>query len=591
MPQELRNVAIIAHVDHGKTTLVDALFQESASLSRSQTGDRVLDRNDLERERGITILAKNASLEWAGVRVNLIDTPGHADFGGQVERVLSMADGALLVVDAREGPMPQTRFVLRKAFENRLRTLVVINKMDRADARPQAVISELFDLFVDLGAEDLALDFPVVFASARDGWAGRQVDERQRGMAPLLDAILAEFPPPDDSPEGPLQFQVSTLDWSDYTGRIGIGRVRRGTLRRGMAVAWLRNDGSRANGRIKEVAVFRGLEAVPAEEVAAGDVAAVAGIEDIGLGDTLCDPEHPEARPPIRVEEPTVEMEFRVNDGPLAGRAGRFVTSRQLAGRLRRAAMIDPALRVEAGAGDRFVVAGRGLLHLGILIETMRREGYEFCVGRPRVLFREEGGKRLDPLEEATLEIPEESLGRVIEFLGQRGAEITAMERRADQAILHLRAPTRGLLGAGTRLQGLTRGQAVLHSVPVGFVPWRGDFPQRRNGSLVVTEGGRVTPYALRALEDRGEFFVAPGDEVYAGMVAGEHCREADLSVNVVRARKLTNVRSSTKDMEEKLRAPRRLGLEAMLEFLAEDELLEVTPGSLRLRKRRLGRG
>ncbi|RMH01973.1 MAG: translational GTPase TypA [Planctomycetota bacterium] len=588
---EVRNVAIIAHVDHGKTSLVDGLFRTAGALARAEAaGERLLDRDDLERERGITILAKNAAVEWRGVHVNLIDTPGHADFGGQVERVLSMADGALLVVDAFEGPMPQTRFVLRKAFEHGLRPLVVLNKMDRPEARPAAVIGELFDLFVDLGApEELALDFPVVYASAREGWAGRLPDERGRAMAPLLDAILDHFPAPAFDPAGPLRFQVSTLDWNDYVGRIGIGRVVRGVLRRGEEVAWVGNDGRRRRGRVKELYRFQGMERRPCEEVAAGDIAAVAGFEGLGLGDTLCDRETVEPLPPIVVEQPTIEMEFALNDGPLAGREGSLVTWRQVQERLERAALVDPALRLRpAAAGSALLVAGRGVLHLGILIENMRREGYEFVVGKPQVLARTVGGRRQEPIEEVQVEAPEDCLGRLIEFFARRGAEVGEMERRGSRVHLFLRVPTRGMIGARTQVLGLTRGEGVVHAVPAGYGPDPGPLETRRNGVLVASETGRATAYALRALEDRGEFFVRPGDEIYEGMIVGENTTEKDLVLNVVRARKASNVRSSTKEIDEKLRTAREMGLELCLEYLADDELLEVTPRSLRLRKRLL---
>ena len=589
MDPGLRNVAIIAHVDHGKTTLVDGLFREAGQLGRAGAGaDRLLDRHDLERERGITILSKNASVLWKGIRINLIDTPGHADFGGQVERVLGMADGCLLLVDAFEGPMPQTRFVLRKAFEAGLRPVVVLNKMDRPEARPEAVQDLLFELFVDLGAEDLALEHPLLYASAREGWASRRPRPEAPGFAPLLDAILEEVPAPRDSAAGPLQFQVSTLDWDDYVGRIGIGRVRRGILRRGEEVAWVLNEGGRRRGRIKELSRFEGLDRVPVEAVEAGDIAAVAGLEGLGLGDTLCDLETVEPLPPIRVEPPTVEMEFRINDGPLAGREGERVTARQVQERLLRAGHMDPALRVTVAGEGTWRVAGRGLLHLGILVENMRREGYEFCVGPPRVLERVHEGRRQEPWEEVRIETPEDSLGRLLEFFGGRGARVQAIESRRGRAWIHLEIPTRGMIGARTQVLSLSRGEAVVHAVPAGFRPCGGDLQLRRNGSLVCTETGRATAYALRQMEDRGVFYVGPGDPVYQGMVVGENSREGDLEVNLVRSRKLSNMRSANKDIDEKIRAARRPGLESFLELAAADELLEVTPASLRLRKRHL---
>lgn len=586
---ELRNVAIIAHVDHGKTTLVDGLFRAAGSLDRSQAGaDRVMDRNDLERERGITILSKNASLDWKGVRVNLIDTPGHADFGGQVERVLSMADGVLLVVDAFEGVMPQTRFVLQKAFENHLRPLVVVNKMDRQDARADAVLGEVFDLFVELGADELALDFPVIYCSARDRWAS--MDEHTHGtdMAPMLDLILEVFPGPDVDAEGPLQFQVATLDWSDFVGRIGIGRVLRGRMKKGDEVAWVHNDGKRTRGKIKELYRIVGLERQDAEVVEAGDIASVAGLGEFGLGDSLCDLEVVEPLPPITVEEPTIEMAFLVNDSPFAGKEGQFVTSRQVQERLNRAAMMDPALRIGQGESGGMLVAGRGVLHLGILIENMRREGYEFAVGSPRVLTKEIDGKLQEPWESARIDLPEDAVGRVIEFFGNRGAEITDMERRGDRATLLMQIPTRGLLGARSTVLTLSRGEGVLASTPSEYRAYSGEIITRHRGVLVASDSGQATGYSLRNLEDRGVFFVAGGDQIYEGMVVGENNKDKDIAVNVVRAKKMSNMRAAGKDTTESIRAPRQLSLEQFLEYLAADELLEVTPESLRLRKRLL---
>jgi GTP-binding protein len=586
---ELRNVAIIAHVDHGKTTLVDGLFRAAGSLDRNQAGaDRVMDRNDLERERGITILSKNASLDWKGVRVNLIDTPGHADFGGQVERVLSMADGVLLVVDAFEGVMPQTRFVLQKAFENHLRPLVVVNKMDRQDARADAVLGEVFDLFVELGADELALDFPVIYCSARDRWAS--MDEHTHGtdMAPMLDLILEVFPGPDVDAEGPLQFQVATLDWSDFVGRIGIGRVLRGRMKKGDEVAWVHNDGKRTRGKIKELYRIVGLERQDAEVVEAGDIASVAGLGEFGLGDSLCDLEVVEPLPPITVEEPTIEMAFLVNDSPFAGKEGQFVTSRQVQERLNRAAMMDPALRIGQGESGGMLVAGRGVLHLGILIENMRREGYEFAVGSPRVLTKEIDGKLQEPWESARIDLPEDAVGRVIEFFGNRGAEITDMERRGDRATLLMQIPTRGLLGARSTVLTLSRGEGVLASTPSEYRAYSGEIITRHRGVLVASDSGQATGYSLRNLEDRGVFFVAGGDQIYEGMVVGENNKDKDIAVNVVRAKKMSNMRAAGKDTTESIRAPRQLSLEQFLEYLAADELLEVTPESLRLRKRLL---
>ncbi|HBF22251.1 MAG TPA: translational GTPase TypA [Planctomycetes bacterium] len=586
---ELRNIAIIAHVDHGKTTLVDGLFRQAGTLDRAHEGaDRVMDNDDIERERGITILSKNAALEWKGVRVNLVDTPGHADFGGQVERVLSMADGVLLVVDAFEGVMPQTRFVLQKAFENNLRPLVVVNKMDRQDARAGGVLGEVFDLFVDLGAEEQALDFPVVYCSARDRWASLEEQEKGDDMIPMLDAILEHFEPPSFNQEGPLQFQIGTLDWNDYVGRIGVGRVARGVLRRGDEVAWVTNEGDQKAGRIKELYRFLGLDRISVDVVEAGDIACVAGLEGLGLGDTLCALEAVEPLPSIEVEPPTIEMEFLVNDSPFAGKEGDFVTSRQVQERLERASIVDPALRIGPGPHGGHLVAGRGVLHLGILIENMRREGYEFSVGSPRVLVKEEEGKLLEPLEEARVDMPEEAMGKVIEYFGRRGAEITDMVRQGARASLFMKIPTRGLIGARTQVLTLTRGEGVLTSLLVGYCPRTADIEIRHNGVLVSSDTGSATAYSLRNLEDRGVFFVEAGTPIYEGMVVGENNKDKDIALNVVRAKKMTNMRSANKEIDEKIRAPRRMDLEQFLEYLDTDELLEVTPKSMRLRKRYL---
>jgi GTP-binding protein len=584
---KLRNVAIVAHVDHGKTTLVDGLFKEAGTLGRGEVGaDRLMDSDVLERERGITILSKNATVDWKGVRVNLIDTPGHADFGGQVERVLSMADGVLLLVDAFEGVMPQTRFVLKKSFEAGLRPLVVVNKMDRQDARPDAVLGEVFDLFVDLGAEELALDFPVIYASARSGWASREEAVEGDGFACLLDDILKYVPAPQTDEDAPMRFQVSTLDWDDYVGRIGIGKVDRGVIRKGMPVSVLTANAKPRIAKIKELYRIEGMGRVDVESVSAGDIAAISGISDAGLGDSICDLEAPEPLPFLHVEDPTIEMEFLVNDSPLAGRVGQFVTSRQVLERLEKAEMMDPALRVTLLDGGGCLVGGRGVLHLGILIENMRREGFEFSVGKPRVLLQEQDGKKMEPLEAAVVECPEDSMGKVIEYFGGRGAEIRSMDRRGSRVSLNMTVPTRGLLGARTQVLTLTRGEGNVSSVFEGWVPMTDGLGARHNGVLVANEAGKVTAYSLRAFEDRGTFFVGPGVEVYEGMILGENNKDKDIVLNIIREKKLTNVRSAGKDNDDKLRRPRDMGLEACLEFLDDDELLEVGPTFLRLRKR-----
>ena len=587
---ELRNIAIIAHVDHGKTTLVDGLFKAAGTLERGQEGsDRLMDSNDLERERGITILSKNAALTWKDVRVNLIDTPGHADFGGQVERVLSMADGVLLVVDAFGGVMPQTRFVLQKAFENKLRPLVVVNKMDRQDARADAVLGEVFDLFVELGAEEMALDFPVIYASARNGWASLEEVTTGDSMEPMLDAILENFDAPNFDLEGPVQYQVGTLDWDDYVGRIGIGRVTRGVLRQGDEVRWFTNDGEKKRGRVKELYRYAGMERVPTDKVEAGDIASVAGMDGLSLGDTLVEMGNEDALPPITVEAPTIEMEFLVNDSPFAGKEGTFVTSRQVKERLERASIMDPALRITVGPSGGYLVAGRGVLHLGILIENMRREGFEFAVGSPRVLLKEdENGKILEPMEDARVDVPEASMGKVIEFFGKRGAEISDMTRQGVRASVFFTIPTRGLIGARTQVLTLTKGEGVLTSILAGYGLRTTTIETRHNGVLVSSDTGQCTTYSLRNLEDRGVFFVANGTPIYEGMVVGENNKDNDITINIVRAKKMSNIRVANKDVDEKVRAPRIMGLEQYLEYLDTDELLEVTPQSLRLRKRQL---
>jgi GTP-binding protein len=545
-----------------------------------------MDCNDLERERGITILSKNATVDWKGVRINLIDTPGHADFGGQVERVLSMADGVLLLVDAFEGVMPQTRFVLTKAFEAGLRPLVVVNKMDRKDARPDEVLGEVFDLFVELGAEELALDFPVIYASARNGWASKEETEIGDGFACLLDDILEQVPAPQTDDAAPMRFQVSTLDWDNFVGRICIGRVDRGVIRKGMSVSVLTADAKPRTERIKELYRIEGMDRVETEQVTAGDIAAISGVPDAGLGDSICDPELLEPLPFLVVEDPTIEMEFLVNDSPLAGRVGQFVTSRQVLERLDRAEMIDPALKVTPLDGGGCLVGGRGVLHLGILIENMRREGFEFSVGKPRVLLREEDGKMMEPLEATVVECQEDCMGKVIEYFGGRGAEIRSMNRRGDRIALNMSVPTRGLMGARTQVLTLTRGEGNVSSVFEGWVPLADGLGSRHNGVLVASESGKVTSYSLRAFEDRGTFFVEPGIEVYEGMILGENNKDKDIVLNIGREKKLTNVRSANKDLDDKIRRPRDMGLEACLEFLDDDELLEVGPNFLRMRKR-----
>ena len=583
----IRNIAIIAHVDHGKTTLVDKLFSAAGTLGRTQAGsDRVMDNDDLERERGITILSKNASLTWKDVRINLIDTPGHADFGGQVERVLSMADGVLLVVDAFEGVMPQTRFVLEKAFANGLSPMVVVNKMDRHDARADAVLGEVFDLFIDLGAEEMALDFPAIYCSARDGWASLDENSPGTDMNPMLDAILENFDAPQFDENSDLQMQIATLDWNDFVGAIGIGRVSRGKITRGSEITLISNEGESSKGVIKELYHIEGMERKSCDEVLAGDIACIAGVKGLRLGATITSRENPEAMQSIEIEAPTIEMEFMVNDSPFAGKEGQFLTSRQVQERLLRAATMDPALHVNPSPTGGYLVAGRGVLHLGILIENMRREGYEFAVGSPKVLLKEVGEEIHEPFELAQVDLPNDYVGKVIEFFSKREAEINDIHQHGTRTCIKMRLPTRALIGARTHVLTLSRGEGAVSSSLEGYAPRAADIEMRHRGSLVASDTGQVTAYSLTNLEDRGQFFVAPGEQVYAGMVVGENNKDKDITLNVVRAKKMTNVRASSKDNTEKVRAAHKMSLEQFLEYLDRDELLKVTPQTLRLRKR-----
>ena len=591
MPLPLRNLAIVAHVDHGKTTLVDAMFRFAGTFrANQQVADRALDSDAQERERGITILAKSTAVEYAGTRINLVDTPGHADFGGQVERTLSMADAVLLLVDAFEGPMPQTRFVLRKAFEHGLPALVLINKVDRPDARPSEVLDEVFDLFVELGADDQQLDFPVVYGSGRDGWASREPADEGRGVGPLFELILEHVPPPPQDEDAPVRFQASTLDQDDFLGRVAVGRVERGVLRRDGRYALCHPD--RPDGPVvpvKNLLRYEGLRRRPVEAVGAGDIAIVTGIDGLGIGDTLCPPEHREPLPAIAIDEPTISMVFLVNASPFAGREGRFVTSRQILARLEKAAARDVALTLApTGSADAFEVKGRGVMHLSVLIEAMRREGYEFAVGKPHVILKDVGGKRCEPYERATVEVPTGSAGRVIEYLGRRRGEMLHMDSAGAGARIEFLVPARGLIGARTALLTLTSGEAVLTHV---FERWDTDggrIPRRTNGVLIADRGGEVVPYAIDGLSDRGTFFAAPGAAVYGGMIVGENNRPGDLTVNVCRTKKLTNIRAAGSDDKLRISPPRVLSLEECLEYIEDDELLEVTPASLRLRKRLL---
>ena len=590
--QNLRNIAIIAHVDHGKTTLVDELLKQSGTFeSRANMGARVMDSNDLERERGITILAKNTAIRWRDHRINIVDTPGHADFGGEVERVLSMVDSVLLLVDAVDGPMPQTRFVTRKAFALGLRPIVVINKVDRPGARVNWVLDQTFDLFDKLGATEEQLDFPVVYASALYGYASLSSDVREGDMTPLFEAILRHTPPPEVDPDGPFQMQVSSLAYSSYVGTIATGRVKRGTVRANQLVTVIDREGKRREGKILQVLGFLGLERTEVKEASAGDIIAVTGIDPIYISDTLCDPGRPEALPPLTVDEPTVSMTFEINTSPFVGQDGKFVTSRQLRERLERELIHNVALRVEDTAdADKFKVSGRGELHLGILIETMRREGYELAVSRPQVITKVVDGEVHEPYEALTLDVEQAHQGVLIERLGNRRGDLLAMEPDASGRIrLEYVIPSRGLIGFQTEFLSLTSGTGLMHHVFDHYGPVKkGDTGGRVNGVLISNGAGKSVAYALFSLQERGRLFVGPGEDLYEGMIIGIHSRDNDLVVNPLRGKQLTNMRASGSDENVLLTPPIQLTLERAIEFIDDDELVEVTPHHIRLRKRYL---
>ncbi len=591
MQRPIRNIAIIAHVDHGKTTLVDCLLKQSGTFAaHEKVGERVMDSNDIERERGITILAKNCAIEYGGTRINIVDTPGHADFGGEVERVLSMVDAVLLVVDAVEGPMPQTRFVTRKALALGHKAIVVVNKIDRPGARPGWVIDQTFDLFDKLGATDEQLDFPVIYASALQGWASTDATERGADMTALFEAILQYVPVPPGDTEGPLQLQISTLDYNSYVGRIGIGRIRRGTLRAGSTVALCWGSEPRGPAKIAQVLTFKGLQRQSVESAGAGDIVAVTGIEDVNIGLTVCAPESPEGLPPIQVDEPTLAMNFQVNTSPLAGREGRFVTSRQIRERLQRELQSNVALRVEdTDEPDVFRVAGRGELHLTILIENMRREGYELAVGKPQVLKKTIDGVVQEPFEALTIDVEDTHQGAAMEALGTRRAELTDMVADGNGRVrLEYRVPARGLIGFQGEFLTMTRGTGLISHIFDGYGVVKGEIPDRHNGVLISNEDGEAVAYALFALQERGRLFVSPGEKLYEGMIIGIHSRDNDLVVNPIKTKKLTNIRAAGKDDAILLTPPIPLTLEYAVEFIAEDELVEVTPDSIRIRKRLL---
>jgi GTP-binding protein len=591
MRRDLRNIAIIAHVDHGKTTLVDQLLRQSGTFSsHQQVAERVMDSNDLERERGITILAKNCAIQYEGTHINIVDTPGHADFGGEVERVLSMVDSVLLLVDAVEGPMPQTRFVTQKALIRGLRPIVVINKIDRPGARPDWVINETFELFDALGANEEQLDFPVIYASALNGYASLETAPTEN-MRPLFEMILQHVPVPANDEEGPLQLQISSLDYSSYQGRIGIGRVHRGRIRTNQEVLVLEQaTGQARKAKIGQILGFRGLERISLDNAAAGDIVLITGIDPLNIGDTLTALDVPEALPPIQVDEPTLSMYFQVNTSPLAGREGKFITSRQVRDRLMRELLSNVALRVEETEdADVFLVSGRGELHLTILLENMRREGYEMAVSRPRVVMKEINGEKCEPFERLTVDVEEAHQGGVMEALGLRKGEMLDMlPDGKGRTRLEYRIPARGLIGFQGEFLNLTRGTGIMSHIFDGYAPYKGEIPERRNGVLISQDDGEAVAYALWKLQERGRMFVSPGEALYEGMVIGIHSRDNDLVVNPIRTKQLTNVRASGKDEAIQLTPPIQLTLEYAVEFISDDELVEITPKTIRLRKRHL---
>ena len=584
---DIRNIVIIAHVDHGKTTMVDCLLKQSGQYRESQLlGERILDSNDLEKERGITILSKNIAIEYKGVKINLIDTPGHADFGGEVERVVRMADGALVLMDAAEGPMPQTRFVLSKALEAGVRPIIVINKIDRPDARCDAVVEEALMLLVDLGGEHYMDHFDVVFASGRNGYATLDWNSHGDSMAPLLDMLLEKIPGPEVEPEAPLQLLVTNLDWSDYVGRIAIGRIQSGTITKGQSVDIAKDEGKIAPAQIANLQMFDKLGRVDIEKATAGDIVAVVGIENIEIGDTICNRGEVNALPRLRVDEPTLEMIFSINTSPLAGKDGKYVTTRQLKMRLEKELERNVALRVRPVVGsEAFAVCGRGVLHLSILIETMRREGFEMSVGKPRVVLKYIDDEWQEPYEVLNIEVPTEKMGPIMEMVGNRRGILEELTPRGEYTLLRFSIPARGLIGVRTKMLNATQGTAIIHHRFSGYKPVEADLPHRQNGVLVSMVPGKAIPYTLFALQDRAELFVGPGDDVYEGMIVGENARDNDLVVNPTKEKKLTNVRAAGSDENIILKPHRQLFLEAALEYIEDDELVEVTPNVIRMRK------
>ena len=585
--QDIRNIAIIAHVDHGKTTLVDKMMLAGHLFRNDQTnGELVLDNNDLERERGITILSKNVSINYNGTKVNIIDTPGHADFGGEVERVLNMADGCILLVDAFEGPMPQTRFVLQKALQLGLKPLVVVNKVDKPNCRPEEVYEMVFDLMFSLNATEEQLDFPVIYGSAKNNWMGTDWKTPTDNLTALLDAIIEHIPAPKQL-EGTPQMLITSLDYSSYTGRIAVGRVHRGTLKEGMNITLAKRDGSMVKSKIKEVHTFEGLGRKKTDAVSSGDICAIIGVDGFEIGDTICDYEKPEPLPPIAIDEPTMSMLFTINDSPFFGKEGKFVTSRHIHDRLMKELDKNLALRVRKSELEdgKWIVSGRGVLHLSVLIETMRREGYELQVGQPQVIFKEIDGVKCEPIEELTISVPEEFASKMIDMVTRRKGEMTSMESQGDRVNIEFDMPSRGIIGLRTNVLTASQGEAIMAHRFKEYQPYKGDIERRSNGSMIAMESGTAFAYAIDKLQDRGKFFIYPQDEVYAGQVVGEHVHENDLVINVTKSKKLTNMRASGSDDKARIIPPVIFSLEEALEYIKEDEYVEVTPKSMRMRK------
>lgn len=584
--KKIRNIAIIAHVDHGKTTLVDQLLKQNNVFRKNQiVQERFLDSNDLERERGITILSKNISIPYKDVKINLIDTPGHADFGGEVERVLKLTDGVLLLVDSFEGPMPQTRFVLEKALHLHLKPIVVINKIDRTDNRPAEVLDEIYDLFIDLNADENQLEFPVIYASGRDGWAVKNLEDEKRDLVPLLDTIVKGIPQPAIE-DGTSQFQITTLDYNDYVGRIGVGRVYRSPLIKGSGLSIIKRDGTVQPAILKQIFVFEGIDRKEVDEVMPGDICAIVGTDNIDIGDTIADSENPEPLPIIAIDEPTISMNFTVNTSPFYGKEGKYVTSRHLRDRLYKELEHNVAMQIhETGSPDTYKVSGRGIMHLSILIENMRREGYEFAVGPPKVIYKELNGKKAEPIEILVVDVPNDFSGKVIELVGQRRGTLAKMEQKGNLTTLEFHIPSRGLMGLRNKVLTVTSGEGIMHHRFYQYEYFKGSITQRMNGVLISMHEGQSTAYAINSLQDRGQFFIDPGEITYRGQIVGEYNKENDIEVHVQRGKKLTNMRASGSDKAVKITPALKFTLEESLEYIKDDELIEVTPKSIRMRK------